>query len=72
MLGRKILFESSFHSIRKAIVELDHLVITITQVIITFKELKPPFCPFDNKSKQFSNWKRLRWALEEVDVSRAV
>jgi hypothetical protein len=58
---------------RKAMVELEHLVVTITQSVITFKELESLICPeADAKSSLITIRSRLKWAWKEEAVSRAV
>jgi hypothetical protein len=63
----------ALRSTRKAMVELDHLVITITQSVITFKELESLICvEADAKSSLVTIRSRLKWAWKEEAVSRAV
>jgi hypothetical protein len=58
---------------RKALVELDHLVITVTQSIITFRKLESLVCPeFVLKSSKTTAWERLQWARKEEAIGRLV
>jgi hypothetical protein len=58
---------------RKAMVELDHLVIIVTQSVITFKKLESLVCPqFVPKSSKTTAWERLQWAWKEEVIARLV
>jgi hypothetical protein len=58
---------------RKALVEVDHLVITLTESVITFSDLEALVSPFVTDSViDTSAWKRLKWAWKEEKVSLSI
>ncbi|KAF4969830.1 hypothetical protein FSARC_2988 [Fusarium sarcochroum] len=66
----------SFHKIsprRKAMVQLDHLVIALSRAVMTFTDLELFLSNWPEISAmQSSAWKRIRWALQEDKATRLV
>jgi hypothetical protein len=68
-----ILDVSSVPRKRKALVEVEHLVITLTESVITFSDLEALVSPFVTDSViDTSAWKRLKWAWKEEKVSLSI
>jgi hypothetical protein len=58
---------------RRAMVEISHLVITITQSATSFARLQALVCPFDyDVNSAASAWLRLKWVTKEDEISNAV
>ncbi|KAH8666239.1 P-loop containing nucleoside triphosphate hydrolase protein [Ilyonectria robusta] len=58
---------------RKAMVQLDHLVICVSQAVMTFTDLEMFLSNWPEISMmQSSAWKRIRWALQEDKATRLV
>ncbi|KAH6974293.1 hypothetical protein BKA56DRAFT_689798 [Ilyonectria sp. MPI-CAGE-AT-0026] len=58
---------------RKAMVQLDHLVICVSQAVMTFTDLEMFLSNWPKISMmQNSAWKRIRWALQEDKATRIV
>jgi hypothetical protein len=57
---------------RKAMIEVEYLVIILTQSVITITELEKLVCPTSFQRDKRQAWERLKWVWKEESVSRAV
>jgi len=54
---------------RKVLIQLDHLIITLTQSMITFSELEAQVSPFiADSAAEPSTWDRLKFAWQEERI----
>jgi hypothetical protein len=58
---------------RKSMIELEHLVITVTQAVINLQYLESLLVShFDSNGFKNTAWERIQWARKEDSIQRAV
>jgi hypothetical protein len=68
-----IINRSSVSYERKALIQLDDLIITLTESVITLSELESHISPFAVDSEtSLIGWNRLKWSWQERKVSHYV
>jgi hypothetical protein len=63
----------SLRPARRAMVEIDHLRVTVTQTVTTFTKLQALICPYDfDVNSAASAWIRIRWVAKEDEISGVI